>query len=184
MLKFFSRMEKTRNFLLLLFAVVMVLSLIVAGSLMRDNASVSTSIGSTETAAKVGGEKVTVGELAALKQGRAGSLPSKYLINSLVGQRIIRIEADRLGLRASDAEVANEIRKQLKTEDGTVIDQKRYEENVARDYGSADHKTDRPGADGVFREKQSELLHQRAAEKNPLRLFKHDEGRRKNSAGR
>jgi peptidyl-prolyl cis-trans isomerase D len=136
MLKFFSRMEKTRNFILLLFAVVMVLSLIVAGSFMRDDASVSTSVGSTETAAKVGSEKVTVGELAALKQGRAGSLPSKYLINSLVGQRIIRIEANRLGLRASDAEVAAEIREQLKTEDGTVIDQKRYEENVARDYGS------------------------------------------------
>ncbi len=136
MLKFFSRMEKTRNFLLLLFAVVMVLSLIVAGSLMGDNPSISTSTGSTETAAKVGSEKVTVGELAALKQGQMGSLPSKYLINSLVGQRIIRIEANRLGLRASDAEVAAEIRKGLKTEDGTVIDQKRYEENVAAQYGS------------------------------------------------
>jgi len=103
MLKFFSRMEKTRNFLLLLFAVVMVLSLIVAGSLMGDNPSLSTATGSTEAAAKVGSEKVTVGEIAALKQGRAGSLPSKYLVNSLIGQRIIRIEANRLGLRATDA---------------------------------------------------------------------------------
>lgn len=137
MLKFFSRMEKTRNFLLLLFAVVMVLSLIVAGSLMRDNASVSTSTGSTETAATVGGEKITVGEVAQLKQGQAGRSPAKMLLNyRLIPQRIIRIEANRLGLRATDAEVAAQIRKQLKSEDGTVIDQKRYEDAMTRDYGS------------------------------------------------
>ncbi len=137
MLKFFSRMEKTRNFLLLLFALVMVLSLIVAGSLMRDNDSVSTSTGSTETAATVGGEKITVGEVAQLKQGQAGRSPSKFLVNyRLIPQRITRIEANRLGLRATDAEVAAEIRKQLKSEDGTVIDQKRYEENMTRQYGS------------------------------------------------
>lgn len=136
MLKFFSRLEKTRNFILLLFALVMVLSLIVAGSLMRDDPSVSTSTGSTETAAKVGSEKVTVGEIAQLKQGQAGGLQSKYLVDSLIRQRLVRIEANRLGLRASDAEVAAEIRQQLKAEDGTVIDQKRYEDNVAREYGS------------------------------------------------
>lgn len=137
MLKFFSRMEKTRNFLLLLFAVVMVLSLIVAGSLMGDNPSISTSTGSTETAAKIGSETVTVGELAAAKLSGGGRSPSKMLLNfRLIPQRIIRIEANRLGLRASDAEVAAEIRQQLRSEDGTVIDQKRYEENVARDYGS------------------------------------------------
>lgn len=138
MLKFFSRMEKTRNFLLLLFAVVMVLSLIVAGSLMRDNASVSTSTGSTETAATVGGEKITVGEVAQLKQGQAGRSPAKFLVNyRLVPQRIIRIEANRLGLRATDAEVAAQIRKQFKSEDASaVFDQKRYEDNMTRDYGS------------------------------------------------
>jgi len=136
MLKFFSRLEKTRNFVILLFAVVMVLSLIVAGSFMRDDPSINTASGSKETAAKVGSETVTVGEITQLKQGRAGSLPSKYLINSLIGQRIIRVEANRLGLRASDAEVAAEIRKGLKDETGAAITQKRYEENVAAQYGS------------------------------------------------
>lgn len=137
MLKFFSRLERTRNFILLLFAVIMVLSLIVAGSLTRDNAGVTNSRGSTETAAKVGSEKITVGEIAALKEGQMGRLPTKYLLNSnLIPQRIIRLEANRLGLRASDAEVATEIRRQLKQEDGTTIDQKRYEENVAAQYGS------------------------------------------------
>ncbi len=139
MLKFFSRMEKTRNAVLLVFGILMVVSLIGWGitSVVSNNDGRTTNLaGSNEAAAKVGGEKVTVGEIAQQKQGRGSSLPSKYLINQFISQRIIRVEADRLGLRASDAEVAAEIRKGLKSEDGTVIDQKRYEENIARDYGS------------------------------------------------
>ncbi len=138
MLKFFSRMEKTRNLVLLVFGILMVVSLVGGGiAVVVSNDSRSTSLGgSGETIAKVGSEKVTTGEIAALKKGRAGSLPSKYLINSLIGQRIIRVEANRLGLRASDAEVAAEIRKSLKSEDGTVIDQKTYEENAIGQAGS------------------------------------------------
>jgi peptidyl-prolyl cis-trans isomerase D len=138
MLKFFSRMEKTRNAVLLVFGILMVVSLVGWGitSVVSNDSRTTNFAGSGETAAKVGSEKVTVSEIASLKQGRAGSLPSKYLINSLIGQRIISIEANRLGLRASDAEVAAEIRKGLKAEDGTVIDQKRYEDNVTSQYGS------------------------------------------------
>ncbi len=138
MLKFFSRLEKTRNFVLLLFGILMVISLVGWGitSVVSNNANPAGIAGAGETAAKVGSEKITSGDLAALKQGRAASLPSKYLISSLVGQRIIRLEANRLGLRASDAEVAAEIRKSLKTEDGTAIDQQTYEENAAGQAGS------------------------------------------------
>ena len=101
MLKFFSRMEKTRNFVLLVFGILMVVSLVGWGitSVVSNDSRSATPIGSGETIAKVASEKVTTGEIAALKQGRAGSLPSKYLINSLIGQRIIRVEANRLGLR-------------------------------------------------------------------------------------
>ena len=139
MLKFFSRMEKTRNAVLLVFGILMVVSLIgwgITSVVSNNDPNTANLSGSSETAAKVGGEKVTVGEIAQQKQGRGSSLPSKYLINQLISSRIVRVEANRLGLRASDAEVAAEIRKGLKAEDGTVIDQKRYEENVARDYGS------------------------------------------------
>jgi peptidyl-prolyl cis-trans isomerase D len=135
MLKFFSRLERTRNFILLLFAVLMVLSLIVAGSLFRDT-SAPNFIGNGETVAKVGSEKVTSGEIATLKQGRTASLPSKYLLDSLIGQRVIRLEAERLGLRASDAEVAAEIREINKTEDGKPLDIKRYEQWATQNFGS------------------------------------------------
>jgi len=132
-------MEKTRNAVLLVFGILMVVSLVGWGitSVVSNNDGRATKLaGSNEAAAKVGSEKVTVGELAQQKQGRSGSLPSKYLINQLISARLMRVEADRLGLRASDAEVAAEIRKGLKAEDGSVIDQKRYEENVAAQYGS------------------------------------------------
>jgi len=138
MLKFFSRLEKTRNAVLLVFGILMVVSLVGWGitSVVSNDSRVNNVAGGGETIAKVSGEKVTVGDVNSVRQGQMSRLPVKYMLNSLIGQRIIRVEANRLGLRASDAEVAGEIRKQLKQEDGTVIDQKRYEENVAAQYGS------------------------------------------------
>lgn len=136
MLKFFSRMERTRNFILLFFAIIMVLSLIVAGAFVRDDTRASIT-GSGETVATVGSEKITTGDLNALKQGRASSLPSKYLLNSLIiPQRIVRLEADRLGLRGSDAEVAERIRELNRSEDGRPLDIKRYEQWATQNYGS------------------------------------------------
>jgi peptidyl-prolyl cis-trans isomerase D len=58
------------------------------------------------------------------------------LLNGLISSRILRVEAARLGLTASDAEVADAIRDQFKTEDGKPFDQSRYELNVTEQYGS------------------------------------------------
>jgi peptidyl-prolyl cis-trans isomerase D len=139
MLKFFNRLEKTRNFVLLLFGILMVLSLVLFYAPTRNNFSENLAR-SEETAAKVSGEKITVGELYRQKeqysqfaQGR--SFPAKMLLNSLIGSRIIRVEAARLGLTASDAEVAKAIRDQWKDSD-KPFDQKTYEDNVTQQYGS------------------------------------------------
>jgi len=138
MLKFFSRMERTRNFVLLVFAILMVVSLIffyaptrgdVAGNLTRNE----------ETVAKVGSEQVTVADVAlqqeTMRQNRQ-PVPSKTMLNQIIGQRLIRIEANRLGLGTSDTEVASFIRQQFKTPDAKPFDQKRYEQNVTDQYGS------------------------------------------------
>ena len=139
MLKFFNRLEKTRNFVLLVFGILMVLSLVLFYAPTRNNFSENLSR-SEETAAKVAGEKITVGELYRQKeqysqfaQGR--TFPAKMLLNGLITQRIARAEAARLGLTASDAEVAAEIRDQLKNSN-RPFDQKTYEENMAAQYGS------------------------------------------------
>jgi len=140
MLKTFKRLEKTRNFVLLLFAVLMVASLVFFYAPTRGDI-VTNQATSTETAATVSGEVITVGDIARqqesfsqFSQGRP--YPAKMLVNGMISGKIIRVEAARLGLTATDAEVASAIREQFKPEDGKPFDQKRYEQNIVEQYGS------------------------------------------------
>lgn len=140
MLKFITRLEKTRNFVLLTFAVVMVASLVFFYAPSQN--PVGTNLGiSQETAASVSGEDITVGELYRQKemysrfsQGRP--YPAKMLLDGMIASRITRVEAERLGLTASDAEVAAKIREDFKPQDGKPFDQKIYEQNVIQQAGS------------------------------------------------
>jgi len=137
MLKFLNRMERTRNFVLILFALVMVLSLVLFYAPTQNNVQNNLSLDET-TVAKVGNEQVTIADLAMQKENmdRMGRpLPTKFLLDNLVRERLIRGEAKTLGLTATDAELAAYIRRQNKT-DGQPFDQKRYEENVTEQFGS------------------------------------------------
>ena len=141
MLKFFTRLEKTRNFVLMLFAVIMVASLVLFYK-PSDPALGADLSRSEDTAAKVSGEYITVGEVFRQQEyysrGSQGgpSIPAKTVLSQLIGARIARVEAERLGLRASDAEVAAEIRKQFKPADGKPFDQTVYEQNATDQAGS------------------------------------------------
>ena len=139
MLKFFKKMEKTRNFLLVLFAVMLVVSLVVFGAMTGNQAQQNLSR-STEAVAQVGSEKVTVGEVAMLQdrvmQTQRRALPTSLLLNGMIRDRLVQIEAEKLGLTASDAEVANQIRKIFTPTDGTAFNQVRYEQNAVRQAGS------------------------------------------------
>lgn len=140
MLKYFSRLERTRNFLLILFAGVMVASLVLFYAPTRDTGQRSLA-NSTETAAKVGSEVVTVGELVTQKENLSNmyggqSIPAKLLVDGMIRERIVRLEVKRLGLTATDAEVAAEIRKREQPVDGKPFDIKVYEQNVTTQYGS------------------------------------------------
>ncbi len=140
MLKFITRLEKTRNFVLLVFAVLMVASLVFFYAPTRGDISAN-PLQSTETAATVAGEEITVGDIARQRevlsqfsQGRP--YPAKLLLNGMVSEKIQAVEAERLGLTGTDAEVAAEIREEFKPEDGKPFDQKRYEQNIVQRYGS------------------------------------------------
>ncbi len=140
MLKFFSRLERTRNFVLILFAIVMVASLVLFYAPTRDGVQNNLAT-SNETVAKVGSESVTTSELVVQKEnlGRmygGRSLPAKLLLDGMIRERLVRVEANRLGLTASDAEVADEIRQRNKPQDGKAFDIKVYEQNVTEQYGS------------------------------------------------
>ncbi len=138
MLKLFTRLEKTRNFVLLIFAVVMVVSLVIFYAPTPNTASANLAQ-SQETAASVKGLKVTVGDIVRQKENYGGigrGFPTKMVVDNLIDSRIVRYEAERLGLTGSDAEVAAKIREMNKTEDGRPFDREIYERNVTEQFGS------------------------------------------------
>ena len=140
MLTFFKRLERTRNFVLLAFAIVMVASLVFFYAPSRSDLGANLA-NSSEAAATVGGETITVGEVYRQKQQfqqmmQGRPYPAKAIVNSIIGSRIIRLEAARLGLTASDAEVAKLIREQFTPTDGKPFDQKVYEQNAVSQAGS------------------------------------------------
>jgi peptidyl-prolyl cis-trans isomerase D len=136
MLKFFSRLERTRNFVLLIFGVIMVLSLVLFYAPSSSNVQTNLTK-SDEHVAKVSTEHVTVGELATMLQNTGRRGMAKYALEGLISQRVLRVEAKRLGFVASDAEVAEAILKapQFK-EEGKPFDQKAYEQFAVETSGS------------------------------------------------
>lgn len=135
MLKFFSRLERTRNFVLLLFAILMALSLVLFYAPTRDVQQQNPTM-NTATVASVGGEKITAGDIAVINQRYGGAIPAEQILNQLIPSRIVRQEAARLGLTATDAEVARAILDESKSPDGAPFNQKIYEQNVTEQYGS------------------------------------------------
>ena len=140
MLKFFTRLEKTRNFVLFVFAILMVGSLVFFYTPARNTYTTNLAQ-SDETVASVSGNKITVGELIRQKENysqfsRGQNFPAKMMLDGLIGSRISRVEAERLGLTASDAEVAAQVREQNRASDGKPFDKERYEQNVTDQFGS------------------------------------------------
>jgi peptidyl-prolyl cis-trans isomerase D len=140
MLKFFNRLEKTRNFVLLMFAIIMVVSLVLFYQPQQNTALANLSK-SEETAASVAGEEITVGEIVRQQENesmfmRGQRSPARTTVDRLVNSRIMRVEAARLGLTASDAEVADQIRKANKPTDGKPFDEAVYKQNVTENFGS------------------------------------------------
>lgn len=143
MLKQLSRLERTRNLVIIGFAVLMAVSLVIFYAPGRNNATGAPAT-SNEVLAKVNGEEVTVGDLQQLKDNYTQMLGGqmslaqlggdKRFLDGLIRDRVISQEAARLGLSASDAEVAAKIRERFKDASGKV-DVERYKEMVQARYG-------------------------------------------------
>src|SRR5919112_2880837 len=146
MLKFFSRLEKTRNIVIIFFAALVVVGMVVAGVYNRSGAAIANPFRSREVIAKVGSEEVTVADYSLLKKKMESQFGGNFSLSQLgmTGERILdqainsRIalqEARRLGLTASDAEVRDLIAKQF-SDPSAGFDYKRYSDYVVRNYGS------------------------------------------------
>ncbi|HEX8190472.1 MAG TPA: peptidyl-prolyl cis-trans isomerase [Pyrinomonadaceae bacterium] len=147
MLKFFTRMERTRRYVIGFFAFLMVLGMVVAGVYNRPGTAVANPFKSREVLAKVGGDEVTVADYSLLKKkiesqfGGQFSLAqigmtSDRILDQAVNSRISLQEARRLGFGASDQEVRDEIARQFSDPATGKFDVKLYKDYVVRNYGS------------------------------------------------
>jgi peptidyl-prolyl cis-trans isomerase D len=144
MLKQLGRLERTRSIIIVGFAVIMAVSLIVFYAPGRSARYLDPSK-NTEVIANVAGDKITVADLAQLREnyqqmlGGQMSLEqlggNKRFLEGLIRDRVIAQEAARLGLSASDAEVAEKIRKQFSDASGQFVGLDRYKESVTARYG-------------------------------------------------
>lgn len=144
MLKQLSRLERTRSIIIVGFAVLMAVSLIVFYAPGRNTNNTEPTKDST-VVAKVGGDEITVAQVAQRKENYlqmfGGRVSMAQLggynrfIDGLVRERVVAQEAARLGLGASDAEVADKIRKQFVDASGQFVGLDRYKERIIASYG-------------------------------------------------
>lgn len=147
MLKFFTRMERTRKYVIGFFAFLMVLGMVVAGVYNRPNSVVANPFKSREVLARVGGEEVTVADYSLLKKkmetqfgaqislAQLGMTPER-LLEQAINSRVSLQEARRLGFGASDQEVRDEIARQFSNPADGKFDVKLYKDYVVRNYSS------------------------------------------------
>ena len=143
MLKQLGRLERTRNIVILGFAILMAVSLVIFYAPGRSAGNVDPSR-NTETVAKVGSNSISVADLSRERQKYAQYGPqlmaqfgNRAVLEGLISRYVMLAEAERLGLSASDAEVADRIRSQYKDSSGK-IDMERFNKQVLERYG--DHK--------------------------------------------
>jgi peptidyl-prolyl cis-trans isomerase D len=149
MLKFLSKMERTRSLIIVGFAILMAVSLVVFYAPGRNSAAPSAT--NTEVVASVGSDDITMGDVIGSITAQGGDASmlnpqiAEMLLNQMVRQRVIVQEAERLGLTATDEELAARIREYNKDSTGKVDmtrymqrgDVARYEQQV-RDSIAAD----------------------------------------------
>ena len=147
MLKQLGRLERTRNIVIVGFAILMAVSLIVFFAPGRS-ANIIDPSRNKEVVAKVGSDSITVADLARIREnymqmfgGRINLAQlggNKRFLDGLIGRLVIKQEAERLGLGASNAELLQRRDKQFTDESGKVIPYDRYEEAVKARYGDFD----------------------------------------------
>ena len=144
MLKQLGRLERTRNVIILGFAVLMAVSLIFFYAPGRTVSSIDPSK-STEVVAKVGSPSITVAELARMRDnmmqmygGRATLAAlggSRRFLDILINKEVLVQEANRLGFGASEAELKEKLMKQFSDASGRFVGFDRYKESITARYG-------------------------------------------------
>jgi len=144
MLKQLGRLERTRNIIILGFAVLMAVSLIIFYAPGRNATSLDPAK-NTAVIAKVGSAEITVADVAQIREnyrqmfgGRISLAQlggNKRFLDGLISKHVIAQEAERLGLGASDGELREKIMKQFSDASGQFVGFDRYKESVTARFG-------------------------------------------------
>jgi len=161
MLKQLGRLERTRNIVILLFAVLMAVSLVIFYAPGRTASNIDPTR-NTEVVARVGSATITVADIARIRENYAQMFGNrislaqlggnKRFLEGLINKQVISQEAARLGLGASDAELAERIRKQFSDASGNFIGFDRYKESITARYGDIE-KFENDMRDDIAQEK-------------------------------
>ena len=151
MLKQLGRLERTRNIVILFFAILLAGSLVVFYAPGRTATNIDPTR-NTEVVAKVGSARITVADVARVRESYASMFGNrvnlaqlgghKRLLDTLINKHVISQEAERLGLAASDAELAEKVRKQFSDASGQFVGLERYKESVMARYGDVERFED------------------------------------------
>jgi peptidyl-prolyl cis-trans isomerase D len=138
MLKQLGRLKRTRNIVILGFVILLAVSLVFFYAPGRSASSIDPAK-NTETVAKVGSNSISVADIARVRQsyaryGQPMMFGNRVLLDSLISKFVMLAEAERLGLSASDAEVAEKIRNDYKDASGK-FDMEAYKKSVLESYG-------------------------------------------------
>ncbi|MCA1635841.1 MAG: SurA N-terminal domain-containing protein [Acidobacteria bacterium] len=145
MLKLFTRLERTRNWIIIFFAALLVIGMAVAGVYNRSGSAIANPFKSRDVLASVNGDDVTVADFALRKkvfEQRTGGqlslaqlgMTGERVLDSLVNDRITGQEAARLDLEPSEEEVRELIRRQF-SDASNAFDFKRYKDYVVKNFG-------------------------------------------------
>ena len=148
MLKKLARLERTRNIIILGFAVLMAVSLVIFYAPQRGATLIDPSK-NTEVVAKVGSDTITVAELARTRDnmmqmygGRINMAAlggNRRFLDMLISKRVLVQEANRLGLGASDGELREKLMKQFSDASGKFVGFDRYKESIVARYGDIEN---------------------------------------------
>jgi peptidyl-prolyl cis-trans isomerase D len=143
MLKQLGRLERTRNIVILGFAILMAVSLVIFYAPSRTASTIDPAR-NTETIAKVGSNSITIADVSRERQKYAQYGPemmarfgNRAALETLISNYVMLEEAERLGLSASNAEVADKIRADFKDASGN-FDIEKYKQSVKERYGDVE----------------------------------------------
>ncbi|HEU4834124.1 MAG TPA: peptidyl-prolyl cis-trans isomerase [Pyrinomonadaceae bacterium] len=162
MLKQLARWERTSKYIVIIFAALMAISLVIFYAPGRNSGNNIDPTKNTEVVAKVGSASITIADLARIRENYAQMFGNrinlaqlggnKRFLDGLISKQVISQEAARLGLSASDGELAERIRKQFSDASGNFIGFERYKESVVARYGDIE-KFENDMRDDIAQEK-------------------------------